>query len=117
MPADIPHKAPAIAGRVGNARTAISVAITMNGAPMAIGPDHALGPVLPLSPGAARPLALAAFVSSVITPTSITVSTRGERERSPRHVAAGHRFAEAEREQPQAEHRLQAGAPQVRSGV
>jgi 2-phosphosulfolactate phosphatase len=28
-PADIPHKAPAIAGRVGNARTAISVATTI----------------------------------------------------------------------------------------
>ena len=47
MPAEAPHRAPAIAGLVGNARSAISVATIMNGAPIAIGPaTHRPGPEL-----------------------------------------------------------------------
>src|SRR5262245_15078567 len=71
-PADRPHSAPAIDGRVGNARAAISVAITMNGAPISVGQTTHSHQSVNSSPGGTT-VALAAFVTSVIALTSTTV--------------------------------------------
>ena len=73
-PADIPHNAPAMAGRVGNARTAISVAINMNGAPIASGQATHSAQYCHSRPGGTM-VALAVFVITVTPPTSNAVRT------------------------------------------